>query len=140
MQGWVHFLGHVPDPGRLLVQSDAMLSTSVSETTHLAVIEALLAGTPVVATAAGGTVDTLDDERDGRIVPLADTEALYHALVATLRAEAGPLSATGAARTRRRIERTKRAEDRFGLEAMGRAHRELILGTPQMLRSLDEDL
>ena len=79
-----------------------------------ALIEALLAGTPVVATDAGGVVDLLADPRDGCLVPKGDAAALYEGLCATLDL---PLD---------REERAVRAEGRFGLEQMGRAHLELI--------------
>ena len=79
-----------------------------------ALIEALLAGTPVVATDAGGVVDLLADPRDGCLVPKGDAAALYNELCATLEQ---PLN---------RKERAVRAEVRFGLEQMGRAHLALI--------------
>ncbi len=115
LDGWVHFLKHVPDPGRMLLECDAALNPSDSEGgMPFALIEALLAGTPVVATDAGGVVDLLADPRDGCLVPKGDAAALYEGLCATLDL---PLD---------REERAVRAEGRFGLEQMGRAHLALI--------------
>ena len=115
LDGWVHFLKHVPDPGRMLLECDAALNPSDSEGgMPFALIEALLAGTPVVATDAGGVVDLLADPRDGCLVPKGDAAALYNELCATLEQ---PLN---------RKERAVRAEVRFGLEQMGRAHLALI--------------
>lgn len=79
-----------------------------------ALVEALMAGTPVVATEAGGVVDLLVDQRDGRLVPKGDASALYEGFCTTLEQ---PLE---------REERAIRAEARFGLEQMGRAHLGLI--------------
>lgn len=114
LEGWVHFLKHVPDPGRLLIETDVVLHPSDSEGLPFALIESLLAGTPVVASEAGGVVDLLADPRDGCLVPKGDAAALYEGLCATLEQ---PLN---------REERASRAEGRFDLEQMGRAHLELI--------------
>lgn len=115
MDGWIHFLGHVPDPGRILAHSDVVLHPSESEGGQpFALIEALLAGVPVVAAAAGGAVDLVADQRDGRLVPIGDTDGLYRALCETLDDGSD------------RAERTGRAERRFDLHAMGVAHLELI--------------
>ncbi len=111
LDGWVDFLRHVPDPGRLLLESDVVLNASDSEGgMPFALVEALRAGTPVVATEAGGVVDLLGDPRDGRLVRKGDAQALYDALCGEL------------AEDPNRIERVVRAERRFGLEKMGRAH------------------
>ena len=115
LDGWVHFLKHVPGPGRLLLECDAVLNPSDSEGgMPFALVEALLAGTPVVATKAGGVVDLLADQRDGRLVPKGDVAALYETLCAAL------------AEPPQRRERASRADGRFGLEKMGRAHWSLI--------------
>ena len=115
LDGWVHFLGHVADPGRLLVESDAVLNPSDSEGgMPFALIEALLVGAPVVATAAGGVVDLLVDSLDGRLVPKGDADDFYSALCDTLE------------EPQRREERAARAAARFDLESMGNAHLALI--------------
>ena len=115
LEGWVHFLGHVPDPGRLLAEADVVLNTSDSEGgMPFALIEALLAGTPVVATVAGGVVDLLANSADGRLVPKGNSTALYEALCETL--DESPS----------RDARAQRATHRFGLGEMGRAHLALI--------------
>lgn len=115
LDGWVHFLKHVPDPGRLLIESDAVLNASDCEGgMPFALVEALMAGTAVVATAAGGVVDLLSDSRDGFFVPKGDAPALYEALCDTLD------------EPQQRQERAARAEDRFDLEAMGMAHLSLL--------------
>ena len=80
-----------------------------------ALIEALLAGTPVVATDAGGVVDLLADPRDGCLVPKGDAAALYEGLCSALDL---PLE---------REERAARSEGRFGLEQMGRTNAGLVI-------------
>lgn len=70
---------------------DVFVHPSVEEGLGQAVIEALLTGVPVVATAAGGVPEIVG--ADGRIVPKGDPVALASAL-------AGDLPAAGTGRTR----------------------------------------
>lgn len=113
-QGWVHFLGHIAEPGVLLTQADAVLHPSDSEGFPFSLVEALLAGTPVVATAVGGVPDVLADPDDGALAPKGDADALFDRLIRTL--EAPP----------KRAERAARSERRFGFEACGKAHLALM--------------
>lgn len=111
----VHFVGPVAEPGGYYLGGDALLSTSDSEGGGpLVVIEALLAGLPVVATDTGGAPDLLADPLDGRVAPCGDAESLARLLLESL------------AEPDRRAERAARARPRFSLEAMGKAHLELL--------------
>jgi len=53
-----------------------MALTSRQETQPMAVIEAMAAGRPVVATRVGGVADLIDDGRTGHVVELSDIETL----------------------------------------------------------------
>lgn len=117
LEGWIHFLGHVPGIERLLIESDVVLYPSTSEGgMPFALVEGLLAGLPVVATAAGGTRDLIVDGRDGRLVGDGDSSQLYRALLEVLQQPA------------ERRRRAERADARFELRTMGDAHLELIRG------------
>ncbi len=79
----VRFLGHVVAPSeyRAIVRGAlALVLPSEWEAFGVVLLEAMAAGTPVVATAVGGVPDVLGDGRFGRLVPYGSPEALAHAL------------------------------------------------------------
>lgn len=77
------WLGHVADRGayRAVVRrAAAVVLPSEWEAFGLVLLEAMAAGTPVVATAVGGVPEVLEAGRAGRLVPYGDAEALAAAL------------------------------------------------------------
>ena len=76
----ITFLGHREDVGRLLTQADVFVLPSRSEAFPNAAIEAMAAGLPVVASAAGGLLDLIEDGSTGRLVQPGDPDALAAAL------------------------------------------------------------
>jgi glycosyltransferase involved in cell wall biosynthesis len=79
----VRFLGHVESPTvyrGVLRGARALVLPSEWEAFGLVLLEAMVAGTPVVATAVGGVPDVLDGGRAGRLVPYGDATALASAL------------------------------------------------------------
>jgi len=76
----VTFLGHREDVAALLASADAFVLPSRSEAFPNGAIEAMAAGLPVVASAAGGLLDLVRDGRTGLLVPVGDPEALAAAL------------------------------------------------------------
>jgi len=79
----VTFLGHVEEPGtyRAVVRgAHALVLPSEYEAFGLVLLEAMAAGTPVVATAVGGVPEVLGGGRFGRLVPYGDVPALSTAL------------------------------------------------------------
>ena len=63
---------------------DVVVNSSRNEGTPVALIEALAAGRPVVATRVGGTPDLLRGGEFGRLVAAGDAAALADAILATL--------------------------------------------------------
>ena len=86
-----------------------VLNSSYEGLPHI-VLEAMAAGVPVVATAAGGTPETIHDGRTGRLVPVGDSRALESAL-------GDLLGDPGAARAMARQAEEALAE-RFSFERM----------------------
>ena len=72
----VKFLGHRDDVPRLLAASDLLVLPSLYEGSPNVVLEAMRSRKPVVATAAPGTTEVVDDGATGRLVPMRDFVAL----------------------------------------------------------------
>lgn len=82
LQERVHFLGSVPQEQvrACIGQGDAFVLNSSYEGLPHVVLEAMEAGVPVVATAAGGTVELVEHDVSGLLVPVGDGAALRRAL------------------------------------------------------------
>ncbi len=109
LDGALRITGFRRDAVALLAAADVAVLSSRDEGLGTALLDAMLAGVPVVATAAGGVAELVRDGVDGLLVPVGDGAALGAAIVrvlgsADLRAA---LVAAGRARVREfSIERT----------------------------------
>ena len=72
---------HVPS---LLASMDISVSSSLSEGMSNALLESMLAGKPVVATAVGGNVELVHDGKTGYLVPPSDPQSIAEALLKLL--------------------------------------------------------
>lgn len=77
----VEFLGHRDDVPKLLRESDVFAFPSYMEASPNAVIEAMAAGLPVVATRVGGVPEIVEHERNGLLVAAGDERALAAGLL-----------------------------------------------------------
>jgi glycosyltransferase involved in cell wall biosynthesis len=75
----VRFLGTRHDPEVFYRAADLVVLTSRNEGTPLTILEAMVAGVPVLATAVGGVPDLLGDDR-GVMIPHGDTAAFVDAI------------------------------------------------------------
>ncbi|CCD89076.1 putative glycosyltransferase, group 1 [Bradyrhizobium sp. ORS 285] len=81
----IHFLGHRGDVPLLMQAVDAMVHPSIDpEPFGRTLVEAMLAGVPVIATDAGAAPDILEHGRAGMLVPPGDARALAEALDSVL--------------------------------------------------------
>jgi glycosyltransferase involved in cell wall biosynthesis len=89
---------------------DALLLTSTNEGTPVAVLEALAAGRPVVATAVGGVPDVVEDGETGFLAPAGDTDGLAERLER--------LARDPELRRRMGAAGAERVRERFGVDRM----------------------
>jgi len=82
--GRTHLLGVREDIENLLRAADLFAHPSRSEGLPLAILEAMAAGLPVVATRVGGVAEAVLDDETGYLVPPGDAEALRGALARVL--------------------------------------------------------
>ena len=96
----VHLLGDRSDVAQLTSGFDLLVLASLHEGSPNAVIEAMAAGVPVVATAVGGTKELIIDGETGYLAPPADSAALADRIVFALKHEDSHAVITSAARSR----------------------------------------
>jgi glycosyltransferase involved in cell wall biosynthesis len=107
----VHFLGFRSDIPALMTAVDVVVHCSVSpEPFGRVIVEAMLAGRPVVATVGGGTMEIIEDGVTGLLVPPGDGKALATAVERVL----APNALRGAIVSGARCE----ALARFSIEGM----------------------
>lgn len=110
----IRFLGFVDDVPSLLHTLDIVVNPSTHpEGLGQVIIEAMMAGKPVVASAEGGPVDVIEDGVTGRLIPPGDPAALAEALDAMLR---DPRQAAAMGQRGR-----ERAVERYDIRATARA-------------------
>ncbi len=76
----IKLLGWVEDVPGLLSTFDLFISPSRAEPFGLSIVEAMAAGTPVIATASEGACEIIQDGETGRLVPIGDSHALAEAI------------------------------------------------------------
>jgi glycosyltransferase involved in cell wall biosynthesis len=84
LDGRVTFFGWKRDLAAVYGDLDVVVNASLNEGTPVALIEALAAARPVVATRVGGTPDLLGAGARGRLVPPGEPAALARAILETL--------------------------------------------------------
>lgn len=80
-QDRIHFAAHTADMALILASSDIVLSTSIEpEAFGRVAVEAQAMGKPIIASAHGGTLETVLPEQTGLWVPPNDAKALASAI------------------------------------------------------------
>ncbi|PYQ90844.1 MAG: hypothetical protein DMG02_08755 [Acidobacteria bacterium] len=77
----VTFAGHQDEVAGRLAAADLFVLPSRSEAFPNAVLEAMAAGLPIVASAVGGILELIDDGRTGLLAPVGDPHALADRIV-----------------------------------------------------------
>ncbi|HAF11099.1 MAG TPA: glycosyl transferase family 1 [Chloroflexi bacterium] len=129
----VRFVGSRRDIPAILALTDIVVHPSLEEGFSNAILEAMAAGRPVVATAVGGNTEAIQDGRTGILVPARDSEALAAAILILAR-EPGRAREMGSA-GRERVAR------HFSVEQMVRSYESvyerLLAGTPMVATGED---
>ncbi|HXT18190.1 MAG TPA: glycosyltransferase [Gemmatimonadaceae bacterium] len=116
----LHLLGYRADVGNILAAADVWAMSSLSEGLPLALIEAMFAGRPVVASNVGGMPEVITNDVNGLLVPPSDAVALADALAR--------LFADPALRERLAAAGKRDAEAQFGIDRMVDAYERLYSG------------
>lgn len=85
LEPWVTFAGFMEDVAPAIHCLDLLVSPSWREPFGMAIVEAMAAGKPVVATNRGGPAESVLDGETGLLVPPHDPAALAEAMVAILK-------------------------------------------------------
>jgi len=75
-----YFLGWVDEAEKLLCAMDVFVSASETESFGLAIVEAMAAGTAVVATRTEGAQEIIQDGETGLLVPIGDVDQIARAV------------------------------------------------------------
>lgn len=118
------FVGFYPDMPTLLASIDVFVMASLSEGLGVAVLEAMAAGRPVVASAVGGLKESVVDGVTGFSVPPADSQALAEGIAKlisnpTMAAEFG-VAGRARARANYSLEYMARGNEALYYELVGR--------------------
>jgi len=76
----VFFTGEIADAARLLPAFDVFALPSLKEGFPYAILEAMAAGLPIVATKVGGVSEQIENGKSGILVPMENSRALAQAL------------------------------------------------------------
>jgi len=106
----VKLIGWVDDMPAFLSTLDLFVSSARSEPFGLAIVEAMAAGVPVIATASEGAREIIDDHESGRLIPIGDVASLARAI--------DELMKDGMERHRLAQNAKAIAHERFSLERM----------------------
>ncbi|VAX33331.1 hypothetical protein MNBD_NITROSPIRAE03-288, partial [hydrothermal vent metagenome] len=116
----VVFTGETDDVFHLLQAMDVFVMTSLYEGLSNAIMEAMLAGLPVVATNVGGNSELVVNGENGFLCPLNDASSLAARVVSLLGNERVAMEMGEKGR--------KRVITEFGIEKMVRETEEVYLG------------
>lgn len=117
LAGTLRFLGHDSDVAAVLSSADMLVHPSSQEGFSNAILEAMAAGKPVIATNVGGNSEAVQHGVTGLLVPTGDADALAEAMI-SLAEQPDKVKKLGTAARRRAV-------DVFSLDAMVRNYERL---------------
>lgn len=84
----IHIVGETDDIGSWYAAADLFVFASTNESYPRVIIEAMMAGLPIISTAVFGTQEQIVHGESGLLVPVGDTEAMRDQMAACLRDDA----------------------------------------------------
>jgi glycosyltransferase involved in cell wall biosynthesis len=113
----VFLAGFRPDVLSVHKAFDVFVMSSVTEGLGTSLLDAMACGKPIVATAAGGMPEVVEDGQTGLLVPPRDHQAMAGAIVMLLRDERArrAMGAAGEARVRERFSAERMVRDTLGI-------------------------
>lgn len=84
LENHVFLLGQIQDASKYLKAADCFVLVSRSEAMPYAVIEAMIAGRPIIATEVGGIPEVIEPLKSGILTPPSDNIALFEAILRLL--------------------------------------------------------
>jgi glycosyltransferase involved in cell wall biosynthesis len=114
----IEFLGVRRDVARLLHASDVVVLPSVVEALPMALLEAMAAGTPVIASAVGSVPELVRSGETGLLIPPADEESLAGAIEYILE--------DGARADRMRTQARQLVAARYSIDGTAARYRDLF--------------
>ncbi|MCI4342302.1 MAG: glycosyltransferase family 4 protein [Thermoplasmata archaeon] len=119
IDAWVRWAGHLPDRAsyrQCFFRASALVLPSEYEAFGLVLLEAMAAGTPIVATRVGGVPEALEQGRAGSLVPYGSPDQLAIALREAL---------AGSSETTERVRRGRIRVQDFATRRMIERHLEV---------------
>jgi glycosyltransferase involved in cell wall biosynthesis len=83
----IKFYPSVSDTNKILLIADVFVLPTIQEGLGLAILEAMASGIPVVATNIGGIPEIIQNERNGLLVPVQDSQVLAGTIIRLLKDE-----------------------------------------------------
>ena len=80
----VHLTGWIDNVAQLLSSFDLFVSAARAEPFGLAIVEAMAAGVPLIATASEGAREIVNQNHSGRLVPVGNVESMAKAMIELL--------------------------------------------------------
>lgn len=114
-QGQVRLLGYISDIKPVLSRADCFVLPSHAEGLPMSTMEAMAMGKPVITTKAPGTRDTVEDGRNGYLVPVGEAAALAQRMIDLIEQ---PELVTKFGRESRRMAETKFSSEVINAQLM----------------------